>query len=186
MIVRLRSASASASCFRSAEAAALLRGSSLCSDSRRVYRLFEMWKTSGCIPTKKPVRNVATVQGGKKRRRGRARERSGVASTPPSWFFPSRMVARLTLLLALCSMLQATVALTVAPMRVCAATRGSVAMAEGMRSGDSVKVISGASKVCAIEAQSMWPRPRSPSPMPTAPPPRNVVSPGYGCEAAHA
>jgi hypothetical protein len=112
--------------------------------------------------------------------------RSGVASTPPSWFFPSRMVARLTLLLALCSMLQATVALTVAPMRVCAATRGSVAMAEGMRSGDSVKVISGASKVCAIEAQSMWPRPRSPSPMPTAPPPRNVVSPGYGCEAAHA
>ena len=104
--------------------------------------------------------------------------RSGFASTPPSWFFPSRMVARLTLLLALCSMLQATVALTVAPMRVCAATRGSVAMAEGMRSGDSVKVISGASKVCAIEAQSMWPRPRSPSPMPTAPPPRTVYRQG--------
>lgn len=184
MIVRLRSASASASCFRSAEAAALLRGSSLCSDSRRVYRLFEMWKTSGCIPTKKPDRNVATTRG-KSAGVGEL-ARSGVASTPPSWFFPSRMVARLTLLLALCSMLQATVALTVAPMRVCAATRGSVAMAEGMRSGDSVKVISGASKVCAIEAQSMWPRPRSPSPMPTAPPPRNVVSPGYGCEVAHA
>ena len=66
------------------------------------------------------------------------------------WFFLHRM-ARLVLLLALCTLLQAAVALTVAPMRVCAATRGSVAMAEGMRSGDSVKVISGASKVCAIE-----------------------------------
>lgn len=185
MIVRLRSASASASCFRSAEAAALLRGSSLCSDSRRVYRLFEMWKTSGCIPTEKPVRNVATTSGEKAPAWASSRDLVWRAP-PPSWFFPSRMVARLTLLLALCSMLQATVALTVAPMRVCAATRGSVAMAEGMRSGDSVKVISGASKVCAIEAQSMWPRPRSPSPMPTAPPPRNVVSPGYGCEAAHA
>ena len=185
MIVRLRSASASASCFRSAEAAALLRGSSLCSDSRRVYRLFEMWKTSGCIPTKKPDRNVAATSG-IKRRRGRAREIWLREHSSLVVFSASGMVARLTLLLALCSMLQATVALTVAPMRVCAATRGSVAMAEGMRSGDSVKVISGASKVCAIEAQSMWPRPRSPSPMPTAPPPRNVVSPGYGCEAAHA
>ena len=99
------------------------------------------------------------------------------------WFFLHRM-ARLVLLLALCTLLQAAVALTVAPMRVCAATRGSVAMAEGMRSGDSVKVISGASKVCAIEPNLCSPI-KIAQPYADRPAPSHRVSPGYGCEAAH-